>query len=121
MALPLEELAAFEVIGSHPGFIGIGSLGSLDGIWTQNAGSTLSARIDKTPQGITPILGDDRGQTGGGDGDVIFQNGALLDVDFTGAFLNGGTFTVMEWEGDVIRQWAAFCFVGRYQYLELSK
>ena len=91
----------FEVIGSHPDSIAIGSNGSLDGIWTQNTGSTLSVRIDKTPQGVTPIFIDDVGQNGGGDGDVIFESGALLDVDFTGSFLNGGTFTVMEWEGDV--------------------
>ncbi|MGJ8724274.1 MAG: LamG-like jellyroll fold domain-containing protein [Roseibacillus sp.] len=96
-------IGRFEVIGSHPGFIGIGSGGNnLDGIWTQNSGSTLSVRIDKTSEGVTPIFIDDRGQNGGGNGDVIFENGSLLEVDFTGAFLNGGTFTVMEWEGDVI-------------------
>ncbi|MGD9419787.1 MAG: InlB B-repeat-containing protein, partial [Verrucomicrobiota bacterium JB025] len=94
-------IGRFEVIGSHPGSIGIGSNGSLDGIWTQNAGSTLSVRIDKTSSGVTPIFIDDVGQDGGGNGDVIFENGALLDVGFTGAFLNGGTFTIMEWEGDV--------------------
>lgn len=96
-------IGRFEVIGSHPGSIGIGSGGgSLDGIWTQHAGSTLSVRIDKTTQGVTPIFIDDRGQSGGGNGDVRFENGSLLEVDFTAAFLNGGTFTVMEWEGDVL-------------------
>ena len=96
----------FEVIGSYPSEIGIGSSGSADGLWTQNAGSTLSVRIDKTPQGVTPIFIDDVTAVGGGaesnlGGDVIFENGALLEVDFTGEFVNGGTFTVMEWEGDV--------------------
>lgn len=94
-------IGRFEVIGSHPSSIGIGSNGTLDGLWTQNAGSTLSIRIDKTAQGVTPIFVDDVGQTDGGDGDVIFENGALLEVDFTTGFINGGTFTVMEWEGDV--------------------
>ncbi|MDF7801260.1 carbohydrate-binding protein [Pontiellaceae bacterium B1224] len=92
-------MGRFEVIGSHPGAIGIGSTGTLDGRWIQYAGSTLSVRIDKTAQGITPIFIDETGGDGGGD--VVFENGALLDVDFTAAFLNGGTFTVMEWEGDV--------------------
>jgi len=92
-------IGRFEVIGSHPSFIGIGSDSSLDGTWTQNTGSTLSVRIDKTLQGITPIFVDEVGGNGGGD--VIFESGALLDVDFTAEFLNGGTFTVMEWEGDV--------------------
>ncbi|MGJ8641240.1 MAG: LamG-like jellyroll fold domain-containing protein [Opitutaceae bacterium] len=92
-------IGQFEVIGSYPSLIGIGSDGSLDGRWTQNTGSTLSIRIDKTAQGITPIFVDDEGNNGGGD--VVFENGALLDVDFTSTFLNGGTFTVMEWEGTV--------------------
>jgi len=89
----------FEVIGSHADFIGIGSHGDDDGFWTQNPGSTLSARIDKTPQGVTPIFIDDEGNNGGGD--VVFESGSLLEVDFTSSFINGGTFTVMEWEGNV--------------------
>ncbi|MGJ8653633.1 MAG: carbohydrate-binding protein [Opitutaceae bacterium] len=90
----------FEVIGSHSGSIGIGSHGSVDGVWTQNAGSILSVRIDKTTQGVTPIFIDDYDDNGVG-GDVVFESGALLDVDFTAAMLNGGTYTVMEWEGNV--------------------
>ncbi|MDF7799309.1 carbohydrate-binding protein [Pontiellaceae bacterium B1224] len=92
-------IGRFEVIGSHPRSIGIGATGSVDGRWTQYADSMLSVRIDKTSQGVTPIFIDDYNDDGGGD--VVFENGALLDVDFTAAFLNGGTFTVMEWEGDV--------------------
>ena len=99
-------IGRFEVIGSYPSLIGIGSASSADGLWTQNAGSTLSVRIDKTPQGVTPIFIDDVAAVAGGEesnlgGDVIFENGALLEVDFTGEFVNGGTFTVMEWEGEV--------------------
>lgn len=95
----LGGIGRFEVVGSHPSTIGIGSNGTLDGSWTQNAGSTISVRIDKTAQGVTPIFIDDVGQTGGGN--VVFENGALLEVDFTAGFVNGGTFTVMEWEGNV--------------------
>lgn len=98
-------IGRFEVIGSHPGTIGIGSTGTGDGLWTQHPGSTLSVRIDKTPQGVTPIFIKDEATAGEGashlGGDVIFENGALLEVDFTGEFVNGGTFTAMEWEGDV--------------------
>ncbi|MEP4077857.1 InlB B-repeat-containing protein [Haloferula sp.] len=92
-------LGTFHVEGSHAGSIGIGSHGVDDGSWTQNAGSTLSVRIDKTSQGVTPIFIDEVGNNGGGD--VIFESGSLLDVDFTSTFINGGTFTVMEWEGSV--------------------
>ncbi|MDF7823649.1 carbohydrate-binding protein, partial [Pontiellaceae bacterium B12227] len=92
-------IGRFEVIGSHPGSIGIGATGSVDGRWTQYGGSILSVRVDKTAQGVTPIFIDDYNDDGGGD--VVFENGALLDVDFTATFLNGGTFTVMEWEGSV--------------------
>ncbi|WP_372847187.1 carbohydrate-binding protein, partial [Pontiella sp.] len=92
-------IGRFEVVGTHPSSIAIGSTGTVDGRWTQYAGSTLSVRIDKTTQGVTPIFIDDYGDNGGGD--VVFEDGALLEVDFSAAFLNGGTFTVMEWEGDV--------------------
>lgn len=66
----------FEVIGSHASAIESGSFGSLDGRWTQNLGSTLSVRIDKTTQGVTPIFID-------GGGDVTFANGALLEMSIS--------------------------------------
>ncbi|MDP0492200.1 MAG: LamG-like jellyroll fold domain-containing protein [Verrucomicrobiota bacterium JB023] len=93
-------VGTFEVIGSHASEIGIGSHGSGDGLWTQNTGSILRVRIDKTAQGITPIFIDEVGEDGGGD--VLFEEGSLLDIDFTANFVNGGTFTLMEWEGEVI-------------------
>ena len=95
---PSGGVGRFEVIGSYPRQIGVGSHNDVGGTWLQHAGSILSARIDKTTQGITPILID---EVEGGGGDVVFESGALLDVDFTAAFNNGGTFTVMQWEGDV--------------------
>ena len=98
---PSGGIGRFEVIGSYPSLIGIGSQSGIDGSWIQNAGSTLSVRIDKTPQGVTPVFVDDVDDDDSGDGDVTFESGALLDVGFTAAFHNGGTFTVMEWEGDV--------------------
>ena len=98
---PSGGVGRFEVIGSHPRQIGIGSNSSIGGTWTQNAGSVLSVRVDKTTQGVTPILVD---EVDGDGGDVVFESGALLDVDFTAAFHNGGTFTVMNWEGDVFNR-----------------
>ncbi|MDQ8190112.1 LamG-like jellyroll fold domain-containing protein [Roseibacillus persicicus] len=89
----------FEVIGSHANLIGIGSHGNGDGSWTQNSGSTLKVQIDKTTQGLTPIFIDEVGDDG--DGNVVFEDGSLLDVSFTTNFVNGGTYTVMEWEGEV--------------------
>ena len=105
---PSGGIGRFEVIGSHPSLIGIGSNNGIDGSWVQNAGSTLSVRIDKTLKGVTPVFIDDVDADDSGDGDVTFENGALLDVDFTAAFHNGGTFTVMEWEGDLINRGLRF-------------
>ena len=56
--------------------------------------------IDRTRQGATPVFIDDAENDGSG-GDIIFENGALLEVDFLEIFLNGGTFTVMEWEANL--------------------
>ncbi|MDF7826978.1 carbohydrate-binding protein, partial [Pontiellaceae bacterium B12227] len=91
-------IGIFEVQGSDSAEIGIGSYATIDGSWTQHAGSVLRVKIDRTSQGVTPILIDDPENDGTG-GDVLFENGALLDVDFLANFVNGGTFTVMEWDG----------------------
>jgi len=96
----------FEVIGSHSIGIDVGSLGSLSGGWIQNNGSVLKVRIDKTKQGITPIFIDNVEKYRGGN--VLFKKGAILDVDFTTSLLNGGTFTVMEWEGQATDQGLEF-------------
>lgn len=97
---PNGGIGIFEVIGSDSAQIGIGSNNNIDGAWTQNAGSILRVKIDRTPVGVTSILIDDAENDGAG-GDVIFENGALLDVDFQSNYMNGGTFTVMEWEGEL--------------------
>jgi hypothetical protein len=92
-------VGTFRVQGSGATLIGIGSSGSLDGSWTQRSNSVLSVRVDTTTAGLTPIFIDEVGDDGGGN--VTFEEGALLDVGFSGAFTNGGTFTVMTWEGDL--------------------
>ncbi|MDF7801928.1 hypothetical protein P4C99_20800 [Pontiellaceae bacterium B1224] len=91
----IQSGSTFKVEGTGASFIGIGGSASGNGTWIQNAGGVLSIRIDETLVGVTAI--DVQGATG----DVTFEDGALLDVDFTGAFTNGGTFTVMDWEGSV--------------------
>ncbi|MEI6891840.1 MAG: carbohydrate-binding domain-containing protein [Pontiella sp.] len=90
-------VGTFSVVGSSVAQIGIGSNGSLDGSWTQNSNSVLRVRIDTTALGLSRIWIDEVGDDGGGD--VTFEAGALLDVGFSGLFMNGGTYTVMEWEG----------------------
>ncbi|VGO11742.1 Endo-1,4-beta-xylanase A [Pontiella desulfatans] len=90
-------VGTFSVLGSAISQIGIGSSGSLDGSWVQRSNSVLRVRVDATVFGLSSILIDEVGGNGGGD--VTFEAGALLDVGFAGAFTNGGTYTVMEWEG----------------------
>jgi autotransporter-associated beta strand protein len=94
----------FAVVGSAATSIGIGTTGSTDGSWTQDSGSLLSVTVDQTTTGVTPIFIKDNG----GGGNVTFENGSQLAVDFTGAFTNGGTFTVMEWEGALTDNGLAF-------------
>jgi hypothetical protein len=89
----------FSVVGSAATSIGIGTAGTTDGSWMQDSGSLLRVQIDQTPIGVTSIFINDYGDNGGGD--VTFESGSELDVDFAGSFTNGGTFTVMEWEGNL--------------------
>lgn len=91
----------FTVTGQGASRIGIGSSGTVDGEWYQESGGVLRARINDTSAGLTPICIDEVNSSDGSAGNVTFENGALLEVDVTGSFLNGGTYTVMEWEGSV--------------------
>jgi hypothetical protein len=89
----------FSVQGSAAEMIGIGSDRSVDGHWIQQAGGTLQIAIDETARGVTEIFIDYVDGTGRG-GDVVFEEGALLDVGFIGA-KNRGVYVVMAWEGTV--------------------
>jgi len=104
----IGDQGTFSVVGHGASRIGIGSSGALDGEWFQDTGGTLKVRVNATTTGITPIFIDEVDTSNGSAGNVTFENGALLDVDFTGAFVNGGTFTVMEWEGSVTNNGLAF-------------
>jgi hypothetical protein len=104
--LSVNSLSTFHVAGTGATQIGIGSRSSLDGAWTQSG--LLSIGIDETATGVTQILVDDVDDDGlGAQGNVTFESGSLLNVDFLGAE-NLGTFTVMEWEGTVTDNGLAF-------------
>ncbi|VGO11741.1 hypothetical protein PDESU_00287 [Pontiella desulfatans] len=93
----------FKVVGNAATQIGIGSSGtSVDGRWVQDSGGTLAVRVAATATGLTKIVVDDQEASTDWNGDVTFAAGSLLEVDFAGAFTNGGTFTVMEWEGALL-------------------
>ncbi|MBK1828077.1 autotransporter-associated beta strand repeat-containing protein [Haloferula rosea] len=95
------DQGTFSVIGHGASRIGIGTSGPLDGEWYQEAGGTLRARVNATSTGLSTIFIDEVDTSDGSGGNVTFEDGALLDVGFTGGFVNGGTYTVMEWEGSV--------------------
>jgi hypothetical protein len=84
----------FSVQGSGATSIGIGSNGSLDGFWQQEAGGTLRVGIDLG--GVTKIFVDDY-EDDGGTSATLFP-GALLDVDYYNGGFGGGTWTVLEAE-----------------------
>lgn len=88
-------IGLFSVEGAG-GQVGIGSEGSVDGSWTQYAGSTLRSRVSDS--GITTIQVVDKDGDGTG-GDVTFNSGTLLDVGFTGFDGENGSWDVMTWEG----------------------
>ncbi len=102
--------STFAVSGSAASTLGIGSQGtSVDGRWVHEAGGILRVEVDATPVGVSKIYVDEVDGTVGTswDGNVTFEAGALLDVSFL-ATTNPGTFTVMEWVGDVTDNGLAF-------------
>jgi sialate O-acetylesterase len=90
----LGDDCTFAVYGSAASSIGIGSQGTVDGRWVQEAG-TLKVRMDSG--GVTPIYVAAVG-TGDWLGNVTFYEGALLDVGFLGD-AQEGEWDVMSWDG----------------------
>lgn len=88
----------FHVAGSLAETIGIGSNGPTDGRWAQSAGGIFRPGLDAS--GVTVTFIDDIDDDGAGEqGNVTFEDGAILDpYDFGGAAPNVWT-TVMQWEG----------------------
>ena len=88
----------FNVQGSAPTQIGIGSFSTGDGEWTQRPGGTLRTGLDAG--GITPIFIDDFEDDGNGmEGNVTFEAGAILDPYDAGGAVATEFTTVMTWEG----------------------
>lgn len=94
----IGDHGTFSVLGSNATSIGIGTYGTLDGQWTQEAGGTLRCRIAETPAGITKIVVADQGDASDGDGNVTFAEGALLDIGFLGSAVQG-EWDLMSWGG----------------------
>ncbi|VGO15333.1 hypothetical protein PDESU_03916 [Pontiella desulfatans] len=86
----------FRIEGGAASSIAIGSNGSGDGHWKQDSGGVLDLRVDAN--GLTPIFIDQVDGTGAG-GDVVFAEGALLDVGFLGGLNTFGVWDAMQWEG----------------------
>ena len=91
----------FHVAGTAAATIGIGSNGSTDGRWVQSPGGVFRPGIDAS--GVTLTFVDEvDGNTGaGGNGNVTFESGAILDPYDLGDAAPDVWTTVMEWEGTV--------------------
>ncbi|MDF7808793.1 sialate O-acetylesterase [Pontiellaceae bacterium B12219] len=95
----ISSYGTFAVLGNNASDIRIGSYASGDGAWFQQTGGTLKCRI--ATSGITPIFIDDTQDPLDGDGNVLFCDGALLDVGFLDA-KQKGEWDVMHWEGMLV-------------------
>ncbi|EMI55559.1 FecR domain-containing protein [Rhodopirellula sallentina] len=91
-----DGVGTFRVVGDRAEQIAIGSNEDRDGRWLQHEGSTLDIRVGAN--GVTPIWIEEVGSDGGGD--VIFQRGAVLHVDFLNEPVSGH-WDVMKWEGQL--------------------
>jgi hypothetical protein len=91
----IKDNGTFRVEGTGASSIRIGGSAAGNGTWIQNTGGLLDILIDETATGVTKT------EVVGADGDVTFDTGSFLNVDFAGA-ANPGTFVVMEWDGDVL-------------------
>lgn len=87
----------FVVAGSGAEEIGIGAYGSVDGYWVQNAGSTLRALADDG--GVTTIYVAEVDEGSDNDGNVTFEAGAILDLDWMPGVTNYSYFDIMTWDG----------------------
>ncbi len=101
--IKVGSTGSFAVEGTNPIAVAVGSLNNVDGRWYQETGGVLKIRLDESSEGVTKIFVDEKDGTPGNswDGNVTFEAGALLDVGYLGAE-NLGTFTVMEWEGELV-------------------
>lgn len=91
---------AFNVFGSAATQIGLGSDGTIDGVWTQADGGILNMSIDAG--GVTKIFVDDVDTTSTLPQAASFAAGSILNLGFHGVSPFAGTWTLMELEnGDI--------------------
>lgn len=96
----------FEIRGNNT--VNVGTINTADdGYWLQHANSTLAAYVTNGQLGT--ILVDNLNGAAGtySDGNVIFMPGALLEVGFLGAPING-SWDVMRWRGTLLTNGLAF-------------
>ncbi|SMP69372.1 Lysophospholipase L1 [Neorhodopirellula lusitana] len=93
-----DSTGVVNIVGSQCSSIVIGTGVDHDGFWKQHSGSTLNFEIGA--EGVTPILVFDADNETDG-GDVHFENGAMLDVSFTGT-AKPGQWDVMSWDGKLV-------------------
>lgn len=99
IGVEVGDNGTFQVLGDGASSIGIGSSGSLDGHWWQEAGGVLSMGIGAT--GVTSILIDDN-DTATTDSYVRFEAGSILDLGFHSTATIAGTWSLMTLEnGDI--------------------
>ena len=91
----------FEVAGSGTTSIGIGSHHTNDGAYYQSSGGVLRVGLDAS--GVTPVFVDevDGDPAKGGNGDVTFDSGAVLEPYDAGGAAAYQWTTVMHWEGEL--------------------
>ncbi|MDF7806542.1 PEP-CTERM sorting domain-containing protein [Pontiellaceae bacterium B12219] len=98
IGVEVGDRGTFQVQGNDA-TIGIGSSGTLDGHWWQDAGGVLSMGIGAA--GVSTILIDDTDQATA-DPYAYFADGSVLDLSFYGTEATEGTWTLMELEnGDI--------------------
>lgn len=90
----------FEVWGTGPGEIGIGSYSTNNytGTWSQYSNSTL--RVGIAADGITPI--HINGGVDNSSASVLFAEGSILDVSFMGGYSEVGSWPIMVCEGTMV-------------------
>lgn len=99
----LSSGAVFRVSGSGVAAIHIGGQG--EGFWSQASGATLRATVDEG--GLTGLSVNRSTDNFGGN--VVFSNGALLDVSFSDPQADrSGSWDVMKWTGSLTDNGLAF-------------
>jgi hypothetical protein len=95
----LSGEGTFEVWGTGPDEIGIGSYttNNYTGFWEQYSNSTL--RVSISADGITPIHLNGGAET---NATALFADGSILDVSFMDGYSETGSWPIMVCEGEMV-------------------